>query len=350
MNPEPWQRERDVAVRIVRDAALLARAIELEIHRTAFLKPDQSPVTIGDLAVQAVIATRLAAEFPADPLVAEEDSSPLQGPDAHPLLANVLEFVRRLLPAARPEQVLSAIDRGRGLPGGRFWTLDPVDGTKGFLRGGQYVVALALVVAGKVELGVLGCPRLSWTAGHTRAERAEAPYDAGSIVFAVRNHGAFSAPLAMPSERGLQAGSRAGDAELTPLRVSSIREPRAARLLRSYESAHIDLQACNMIVERLGVDAAPTLMDSQAKHTMIAAGRSDLLLRVPARPGFRDKIWDQAAGSIIVEEAGGRVTDLHGADLDFSTGRLLARNDGVVASNGVLHAAALVAIEGRVVP
>lgn len=337
MTPDAWRRERDVAVGIVRDAAVLARAIEQEIDRTAFLKPDLSPVTVGDLAVQAVVATRLFMEFPDDPLVAEEDSSPLRRPDAHPLLTIVLDFVRRLLPTADSGQVLAAIDRGAGLPGHRYWTLDPIDGTCGFLRGGQYVVALALLVGGKVELGVLGCPRLSLTAGDARGQRGEAPHDAGSIAFAVRNHGAFGAPLAVP-------------AELTPLRVSSIRDPRAARVLRSYESPHIDLAAFNETVARLGAHAPPTLMDSQAKHAMIAAGCSDLLLRMPARPGFHDRIWDQAAGSLIVEEAGGRVTDLHGAALDFSTGRLLARNDGVVASNGVLHAAALDAIQHGVQP
>lgn len=327
-----WQHERDVAVGVVRDAAVLAHAIEREIDHAALFKPDQSPITVGDLAVQAVVATRLAAEFPDDPLVAEEDSSPLRRPEARPLLASVLEFVRRVFPAADLEQILSAIDRGAGRPGRRFWTLDPVDGTKGFLRGGQYVVALALIVAGKVELGVLGCPRLSLSARDALAASGESPQDGGSIAFAVRHRGAFSAPLGMPGE-------------VTPLRVSSLREPRAARLLRSYESAHIDVEAWNVIAERLGAEAPSILMDSQAKHAMVAAGRSELLLRVPARPGFRDKIWDQAAGSIIVEEAGGRVTDLHGAPLDFSTGRLLERNDGLVASNGVLHAAALSAIE-----
>ncbi len=45
----------------------------------------------------------------------------------------------------------------------------------------------------------------------------------------------------------------------------------------------------------------------------------------------------QAAGSLVIEEAGGRVTDIHGADLDFATGRLLIRNEGVIASNGRLH-------------
>jgi 3'(2'), 5'-bisphosphate nucleotidase len=67
------------------------------------------------------------------------------------------------------EQVLAWIDRGSGECGRRFWTLDPVDGTKGLLRGGQYVIALALVTDGLVEVAVIGCPRLS---GTTRDESA----------------------------------------------------------------------------------------------------------------------------------------------------------------------------------
>lgn len=85
-------------------------------------------------------------------------------------------------------------------------------------------------------------------------------------------------------------------------------------------------------------------MDSQAKHAVIAAGQADLLLRLPARPEFRDKIWDQAAGAIVLEEAGGRVTDMWGANLDFGAGRILANNEGVIASNGRLHVGLLDAL------
>jgi len=87
------------------------------------------------------------------------------------------------------------------------------------------------------------------------------------------------------------------------------------------------------------------LMDSQAKHAVIAAGQADLLFRCPIEREFRERIWDQAAGSIIIEEAGGQVTDLHGTPLDFAAGRILARNEGVIASNGHLHGAALRAVQ-----
>jgi 3'(2'), 5'-bisphosphate nucleotidase len=80
-------------------------------------------------------------------------------------------------------------------------------------------------------------------------------------------------------------------------------------------------------------------MDSQAKYAVLAAGGGEVILRLlsPKRPDYREKIWDQAAGSIILEEAGGRLTDLSGKPLDFTQGRLLTSNRGVLATNGSLH-------------
>jgi 3'(2'), 5'-bisphosphate nucleotidase len=64
----------------------------------------------------------------------------------------------------------------------------------------------------------------------------------------------------------------------------------------------------------------------------------------PAKPDYREKIWDQAAGSIIVEEAGGKVTDLDGRELDFAQGRTLKKNRGICATNGIFHERALQAL------
>ena len=49
-------------------------------------------------------------------------------------------------------------------------------------------------------------------------------------------------------------------------------------------------------------------MDSQAKHVLLAAGAAEFLLRVPVAGNYREAIWDHAAGSVLIEEAGGRVT------------------------------------------
>jgi 3'(2'), 5'-bisphosphate nucleotidase len=320
MKSGPWQREFDVALAAVRDAAALARRIRDRSSGQPLAKADLSPVTVADFAVQALVADRLARAFPDDALVAEEDASALRSAAGRPLLESVLDALRPASPQLSSSEILDAIDRGRGTPGGRFWTLDPIDGTRGFIRGDQYALALALIEQGRVEIGLLGCPQLT----------DDRQAGVGWIACAVRNRGAFRAPLA-------------GD-DFAPLRVSSCSEPSNARVLRSFESEHIDLSTFNKIIELLAVKAPPTLMDSQAKHAVIAAGQAELLIRLPATPAFRDTIWDQAAGSLVVEEAGGRVTDLHGVPLDFAAGRLLARNQGVIASNGQVHVTVVDAI------
>jgi 3'-phosphoadenosine 5'-phosphosulfate (PAPS) 3'-phosphatase len=88
-------------------------------------------------------------------------------------------------------------------------------------------------------------------------------------------------------------------------------------------------------------------MDSQAKYVALAAGAGDLVVRLvsPDRPDYREWIWDQAAGCLLVTEAGGEVSDLSRARLDFSLGRRLESNVGVLASNGRLHSPALRALE-----
>ncbi len=325
MSLETWRREVEVALRVVRDATILAREIRRQFGQQALLKADRSPVTAADLAVQAFVAHHLHLAFPDDPLVAEEHSALLQAPEAQPILQAVLGVLHRAVPDLAPDRVLEAIDRGGGSPGDRFWTLDPIDGTKGFVRGGHYAVALACIVRGRVTVGLLGCPQLALSDGGHEA--------VGSVVYAVRNGGAFQTPLAPGRES-------------KPLHVSSCREPREARILRSFEDAHIAVGPFQAIVRLLDIKAAPMPMDSQAKHAMIAAGRADVLMRIPATQDMREKIWDQAAGAILIEEAGGRVTDLRGATLDFGTGRVLTSNHGVIASNGHLHDAVLHAVRG----
>ena len=83
------------------------------------------------------------------------------------------------------------------------------------------------------------------------------------------------------------------------------------------------------------------------KYALLASGEGEIYLRLlsPDRMDYREKIWDQAAGSIVVEEAGGMVTDLDGKALDFSRGRTLKDNRGICASNGQLHNEALAVLK-----
>ncbi|MCH7663284.1 MAG: 3'(2'),5'-bisphosphate nucleotidase [Chloroflexi bacterium] len=315
------------AIAAVRQASVLVRHIQAELVSPALTKDDQSPVTVADFAAQALIAKLILEAFPADPLVAEEDSAALQTPSGRATLEQVTKFVSPYLPDATNESISAWIDHGDADPAARFWTLDPIDGTKGFLRGGQYVIALALIVDGDVQIAALGCPNL--TAGHI--QDVDGP---GSVVVAVKGQGTWFIP-------------QDADAEMQLLHVSDIEDPAAARLLRSFEAAHTNISQLDRIVEHLGTQAEPVRLDSQAKYAILAAGHGDLLFRLisPKSPHYKEKIWDQAAGSLVVQEAGGTVTDLDGRPLDFTHGRTLAKNRGVLVSNHRLHTKALAAIK-----
>jgi 3'(2'), 5'-bisphosphate nucleotidase len=318
--------EDQFALEATRQAALLVAQIESDLVSAALTKEDRSPVTVADYAAQAVVAAALERAFPADRLVAEEDSGMLRQSSATDALRLITQYVRRVEADASENRICDWIERGNAPAEGRFWTLDPLDGTKGFLRGDQYAVAFALIEAGVVQLGVLACPKLSSEGGR------QAPAD-GALVIARRGQGAWLTSLRQPhSFRRLQ--------------VSEQRDIRQARLLRSFESGHTDAERIEALAAYLNLREAPLRLDSQAKTVLLADGQGELMLRLlsPDKPDYREKIWDQAAGSLILEEAGGKISDLRGKALDFSQGRTLRRNRGVLASNGVLHEAALMAL------
>ncbi len=168
-----------------------------------------------------------------------------------------------------------------------MWTLDPIDGTKGFLRGGQYAVCLALLVDARVELGIIGCPNLPITPPSTDPTTTMNDDDKGALFLAVRGHGAHQLPLS----------PRAMDAQSTPLQL---RMPRLAldglSFLESVEKAHAALDTNARVAARLGVRAAPVRMDSQAKYAALARGDGGggVYLRLPVARGgggYQEKIW-----------------------------------------------------------
>lgn len=310
-------------VEAVRAAARICVAVQSTLTAgDSMKKDDKSPVTVADLAGQAVIARRLAAAFPGIPLVGEEDSEVFDAGEGLALVDLVLGRVRSEWKDADIASMRASIDLGRGAGGreGRFFTLDPIDGTKGFLRGGQYAIALALIDDGRVVAGVLGCPNLAPSGG-----------SAGSILLAVHGHGT----------RLLSLGG--SDVTGAPVHVSRESDSARMRLCESVDAGHSDRSVSQAVLARLGVLAPPVRMDSQAKYGVLALGNAELYLRTPTDPKRSEWIWDHAAGVLCVEEAGGRVTDLAGGPLDFGRGRALTGNRGIVASNGLLHERVLAA-------
>jgi 3'(2'), 5'-bisphosphate nucleotidase len=321
------QPETKFALDIVRQASLLVKLVQAEMVSPALTKGDRSPVTVADFASQALIGWALSETFPGQPLVGEEDAAELREPAGAPTLEQVTHFVSGYIATTTSENVCSWIDYGAGEPSNRFWTLDPIDGTKGFLRGEQYAVALALIENGQVQIGVLGCPNLE--DGYKPI-----PGGKGTLAIAVRGEGAWLTDLESDGQ------------SFRELHVSETNRASQARLLRSVESGHTNIGQIDYFAQELALEVEPVRMDSQAKYVVLAAGKGELYLRLLSskQPDYKEKIWDQAAGSIIVEEAGGRVSDLYGKALDFTAGRMLQNNRGILASNGYLHDEALQAL------
>ena len=302
-------------LRAVRKAMAATRIVQSAPNLDRLAKDDRSPVTVADWASQAVIALELAPVLKDTPLVGEESAEALRQPESAPLLAQVVDAVARALgrPVMRQE-CLAAIDRGRGDPNATsFFTLDPVDGTKGFLRRQQYAISLALIEKGAPTYGVLGCPNLP--AIDTGFDR---PDPVGSLAFAIKDGGAW-----LERDHG----------EPKQLHVRDWRAGMPVRACESVEAEHSKLDLSAQLLASIGAAGTPARLDSQCKYAVVARGGADIYLRLPVKADYREKIWDHAAGALIAAEAGAKVTDVEGFPLDFGRGRELTANKGVFAGH-----------------
>ncbi|KAJ2391175.1 3'(2'),5'-bisphosphate nucleotidase [Coemansia sp. RSA 2611] len=317
--PAYLAKERAVAIEAVERASQVCQAVfQRLITAETLTKKDKSPVTVADFGAQAVVNHILEQYFPDDPVVGEEDSKDLQGEEGRVLREKVTELVNATTgDAMSSDEILRAIDRGQyaGGPRGRHWTLDPIDGTKGFLRGEQFAVCLALIIDGQVHLGVVGCPNLPYDMSKPDGER-------GVLMVAVKGQGAFQRKLSADSSE-----------QETPVHVSGVQNTSDAVFCESVEAQHSDHSTNANIARLLGITKPSVRMDSQCKYASVARGDAEIYLRLPVSETYVEKIWDHASGNIIIHEAGGRVSDINGKPLDFSIGRTLSANKGVVAAS-----------------
>ncbi|WP_424189462.1 histidinol-phosphatase [Actinokineospora sp. G85] len=247
----------DFALRLADTADAITRsrfrASDLAVSR----KPDRTPVTDADTAVEDAIRTLLDQEFPGDTVAGEE--------------------------------------RGGQVGAGRAWVLDPIDGTKNFLRGVPvWATLIALVVDGAPVVGVVSAPAL------------------GRRWWAARGEGAWLGVDGAPPRRLSASGvSDLADAYLSTTHLGSWVEHESRERYLALVDACWENRAFGDFWQ----------------HCLVAEGAIDLAAEAIVNP------WDVAPFQVLVEEAGGRFTDLSGA----------ARFDGgnVLTSNGHLHDAAL---------
>jgi histidinol-phosphatase len=220
-------------------------------------KPDLSPVTQADRAVEEAVAERLAFARPDHALVGEEFGA-------------------------------------QGSSGARTrWIVDPIDGTKNYVRGiPVYATLLALEIDGELTVGVASAPAL------------------GRRWYAARGEGAF-----VDGER--IAVSKIADLAQAKLSHSSIENWAAKGRMARF----LDLAAAVGSTRGFG---------DFWQHMLVAQGSVDIAVEPETN------LWDLAALKVIVEEAGGRFTDLKGVST--------AAGGTVLSSNGLLHEEALARI------
>jgi 3'(2'), 5'-bisphosphate nucleotidase len=213
------------------------------------------------------------------------------------------ELILRHLRGAFPGDAFCAEEQTpalEGVPatGPRLWVVDPIDGTRGFAqKNGEFSVMVAFVEEGQLAVGVVLMPV---------GER---------LTYAVRGGGCWK---------------RDGADSPSPCRVSAVAELSAATLVQSRSRTPTGQAQALRPLRVLEMHSAGV------KLARVARGEADLY--VNHYPNFHD--WDVCAGHILVEEAGGTVSGLRGQPIRYGLPGAWQRA-GLLASNGLLHAAAL---------
>lgn len=227
--------------RIAREAGAAIMEVYARADFEVQVKSDDSPLTAADAAAHALIARRLKELTPDLPLLSEEDVAGFAGADND----------------------------------GRYWLVDPLDGTKEFIkRNGEFTVNIALIEQGRPLLGVVYAPVLD------------------TMYAAAQDVGAF----------------KQDTSGRVPIRVSSHRKGAAWRVVGSRSHAGDSLGA---VLQRLG-EYELVSMGSSLKFCLVAEGSADVYPRLGPT-----SLWDTAAAQCVVEQAGGKVVQLSGAPLGY---------------------------------
>jgi 3'(2'), 5'-bisphosphate nucleotidase len=258
-----FDHELAVATRLARQAGERIRAL----HRSGLAvdkKDDDSPVTEADRAADAIIRGGLTGEFPGDGLLSEETP-----------------------------------DDGSRFRHERVWMIDPLDGTKDFVRGQSgFSVMIGLLLGDTPALGVVFQPIGDKLYQAARGQGAWLSVDGGAAV---------------------------------QLHVSAITDTTEIRMVasKSHRTKTID-----QVREKLGINDELNIGSVGLKLGLIAEGERDLYVN----PAGHSKLWDACAPEAILTEAGGKLTDAHGRPLRYR-GQELGNRRGLIASNGHVHAA-----------
>lgn len=300
----------------VRQAAVLCRRVQ-EYYLISSDKGGHEPVTIADYGAQAILSRAISQNFPDDAIMAEEQGGQFMELVSEDLRKEVIRLIGEILgtPVTQVE-VVKWLDYGQNREAANTWVIDPIDGTKGYISLRNYAIAVGLMHDRKPIGGIIGAPS----------------YPGGAQLFHAQSGVAYMQPLTGGAVKRIHASTRT--------------EASTLRALESVEKSHANHDRMQHVREVAGLGEAELIhIDSMEKYARIAAGDAELYLRLPRIGSTRPfMIWDHCAGTAIVEAAGGKVTDIDGSPLDYSSGKTL-NNQGIIVSNGAIHDRIIAAIQ-----
>ncbi len=268
-------------------------------------KDDASPVTIADLASQAILLGDIAELAPDERIFAEESTSSITNPED---LNKVQEVVEEILSKTISiHEIKERINYRGNEKSTTRWYVDPIDGTKGYLKGLFYAVAIARTVGDTLNN--------SWMAVPCKKELM--PEICGFLFNATKGKGVTK--ISIKSGKTLSV-------------LPKITHPNDENRLRLVASrAHETVDLPGFVNDQTEVQLVS--MDSQAKYAALANGVADIYPRKPSRSFGSFFCWDHLPGMLLVQETGGIVTDLTGKLLDWSDGERLINNLGIFAAS-----------------
>ncbi|XP_055803277.1 putative PAP-specific phosphatase, mitochondrial isoform X2 [Solanum dulcamara] len=346
--------ELEAAVDVVERACRLCVDVKKSLFSSdgrILEKNDQTPVTIADFGVQALVSLEMNRLFPSIPLVAEEDSAFLRSNNLVGSVVDVVKNKATLGDEVTEDNILKAIDRGGkdayvfAPEPATYWILDPIDGTRGFVKGSEalYVVGLALVVEGKIVLGVMGCP--NWhedcSENSITGVQENRSSRAGIIMVSHVGCGTWTKRLSdILTIESPQTWTRCSVDSCQIVQGARFTIPESQTWKSLPLSGLFDAKTDSENTGEGNILLLSACCGSLCKYLMVASGRASVYIQGKNATSII-KVWDHAVGIICVHEAGGKVTDWEGSSLDFAADqterRLIFPSGGVLVTNGSLH-------------
>ncbi len=297
--------ELNLAAELVKTATDITEWFRIKGFES-FQKEDKSPITLADYASQLFIVKKLKEKFPNDQIIAEESYN------SH-ININVQKIIKMCYRSLELDLIedIERILNYRGPYSPRQWTVDPIDGTKGFQKNLSYAIGIGFMNNSELIAAAIGVPNYN--------EKGRA------LFIAEKNQGARVSY---------------GEEDFIPINVSDKKNIKKAKMCHSL---HYDEPWVMEFAEIVGISNY-IQMDSMAKFCMVADGTADLYIK-PMNEN-RSFSWDFLPGVLIVNEAGGIVSDLKGNNIKFNNEKCIISAPGLVASNGILHEEILKYLKG----